>query len=114
VKQVIDMTALEEVVAMVGVGIARIAVLLAQCTGHDLVLTMVAHQVLCMVRMAGAGVLFVIAIGDLMVTDQDPHLPKEELMTNSELSAIVVGAGSLYLLFPSVISTSSKDYCAVF
>jgi len=75
VKQVIDMTALEEVVAMVGVGIARIAVLLAQCTGHDLVLTMVAHQghdlvltmvahqVLCMVRMAGAGVLFVIAIG---------------------------------------------------
>jgi len=126
VKQVIDMTALEEVVAMVGVGIARIAVLLAQCTGHDLVLTMVAHQghdlvltmvahqVLCMVRMAGAGVLFVIAIGDLLVTDQDPHLPKEELMTNSELSAIVVGAGSLYLLFPSVISTSSKDYCAVF
>jgi len=64
--------------------------------------------------MAGAGVLFVIAIGDLLVTDQDPHLPKEELMTNSELSAIVVGAGSLYLLFPSVISTSSKDYCAVF
>ena len=55
-----------------------------------------------------------VSAADLLVTDQDPHLPKEELMTNSELSAIVVGAGSLYPLFPSVISTSSKDYCAVF
>lgn len=50
------MTAQEEVVAMVG-GV------IAQCTGHVLAQTMVAQQVLYMVRMAGAEVLFVIAIG---------------------------------------------------
>lgn len=41
----------------------HIAVLSAQCTeGHDLVLTMAVQQVLSMVHMAGAGVLFVIDI----------------------------------------------------
>ena len=48
------MTAQEEVVAMVG-GV------IAQCTGHVLVQTMVAQQVLYMVHMTE--VLFVIAIG---------------------------------------------------
>jgi hypothetical protein len=54
VKGVIGTTAQEEVVAMVG-GV------IAQCTGHGLVQTMVAQQVLYMVHMTE--VLFVIAIG---------------------------------------------------
>lgn len=62
-KEVIGMTALEEVVAMIGVEIVHIVALLAQCTGRDLVLTMVVHQALYMVPMAGAEVLFVIATG---------------------------------------------------
>jgi hypothetical protein len=53
---VIGTTAQEEVVDMVGGGIA-------QRTDHVLVQTMVAQQVLYMVRMAGAEVLFVTAIG---------------------------------------------------
>lgn len=103
VKEVTGMIALEELVAMVGAGITHIAVLLAQYTAHDLVLTMVAHQVLYMVHMAGAEVLFVIAIGDLLATDRDLRLPKGELMTNSEPS-LLPGAGSLYPLFPNAIN----------
>jgi hypothetical protein len=62
VKEMTGMIAPEELVAMVGVGITHIAVLLAQYIAHGLVLTTVAAQVLYMVHMAGAEVLFVIAI----------------------------------------------------
>ena len=63
VNQVTSMTGQVEVVAMEGRMTVHIAVLLAQCTeGHDLVLTMVVQRVFSMVHMAGAGVLFVIAI----------------------------------------------------
>jgi len=56
VNGVIGTTAQEEVVAMVGV-------VIAQCTGHGLVQTMVAQQVLYMVHMTE--VLFAIAIGGM-------------------------------------------------
>lgn len=81
VNEVTGTTAQEEVVAMVG-GV------IAQCTGHDLALTMVAEQVLYMVRMIGAGVPLVIVTGDLLAIDQGPHLPIEEAMTNQELSLL--------------------------
>ena len=84
VNQVTSMTGQVEVVAMEGRMTVHIAVLLAQCTeGHDLVLTMAVQQVLSMVHMAGAGVLFVIAIeADLLSSAQDPQLPTEEVMTD--------------------------------
>jgi len=60
---------------------------IAQCTGHVLVQTMVAQQVLYMVHMTVL-VLFVIAIGDLLLIDQGPHLRNEEHMTNREPSVM--------------------------
>lgn len=92
VNQVTSMTGQVEVVAMEGRMTVHIAVLSAQCTeGHDLVLTMAVQRVLSMVHMAGAGVLFVIAIeADLLSSAQDPQLPTEEVMTDGQLSRFMV------------------------
>jgi len=102
---VIGTTAQEEVVDMVGGGIA-------QRTDHVLVQTMVAQQVLYMVRMAGAEVLFVTAIGDLLLTDQDPHLPTEEHMTNQELYYDAINASGNSCRAFSGLQPAGRTYCA--